>query len=363
MENSFQTNLLDAFQRIERLLPNYARTGIFSQDAQRYTRRNNTTYRPLATIAGRQQETTDTISLLLQPPAGYPAFRAGQHIDLAVQIQGVRHARPYSITSEPGDTLLRVTVKRQEHGLVSNYLHDHAKVPGMIEISAPKGAFVLPAEKAQSYVFCSAGSGITPVYAMVRQLLASGSPATLHFFHAARKEESVIFRAELEHLSDRHAQFMPHFFLGEGTGVERRRLNSGGVFPLLGSVTDPAHTAVFLCGPGDFVRELETGFREKGYRNISSEYYTLPSAGGSEEGTAHFIRSGLEAKVAANLLETAEAAGLKPKHGCRRGICHECKVHKKSGSVKNILTGQVTQGEENIQLCVSQAVGRVEVEI
>ena len=76
-----------------------------------------------------------------------------------------------------------------------------------------------------------------------------------------------------------------------------------------------------------------------------------------------FVRSGIEVKASGNLLETAEAAGLEPKHGCRRGICHECKAHKKTGSVRNILNGQVTQGEENIQLCVSEAIGRVEVEM
>lgn len=363
MENTVQTHLLDAFQRFERLLPNYARTGIFSPSAQNYVAGSSARYRPIAQVIKRRQETADAISLTLKTPAGYPQFRAGQYIDVAAEIRGVRHVRQYSITSLQGDADLRITVKRQEAGLVSNYLHEKAAEGTTLEISQPKGEFVLPQASRAAYVFLSAGSGITPVFAMAQQLLATGAQAPIHFCHAARSEEAVIFRAELEHLADKHANFFPHFFLGEASDFQKRRLNAVGVFPLLGTAHDIAATAVFLCGPGNFVRDLETAFRDQGYSYIATEYYTLPATSSTEEGTVQFVRSGIEVKASGNLLETAEAAGLKPKHGCRRGICHECKAHKKTGSVRNILNGQVTQGEENIQLCVSEAIGRVEVEI
>ena len=361
MENTVQTHLLDAFQRIEHLLPNYARTGIFSPAAHSYVTGGSSRYRPMAQVIKRRQETADTISLTLTPPAGYPPFSAGQYIDVAVQIRGVRHVRQYSITSLQGEKELRITVKRQQGGLVSNYLHEKATEGTTLEISQPKGDFTLPQAECASYVFCSAGSGITPVFAMVQQLLAAGSSAPIHFLHAARSEAAVIFRAELEYLADKHTNFFPHFFLSEASGLQKRRLNAVGVFSLLGSQHEIAAAAVFLCGPGDFVRDLETAFRDRGYSHIASEYYTLPATSSTTEGSVKFARSGIEVKAKGNLLETAEAAGLKPKHGCRRGICHECKAHKNSGSVRNILNGQVTQGQENIQLCVSEAVGRVEI--
>jgi ferredoxin-NADP reductase len=363
MENTIQTHLLDAFQHIERLLPHYARTGIFSRSAQQYVAGRSGNYRPVAQVIARRQEATDTISLTLKTPAGYPHFRAGQYIDVAVQIRGVRHVRQYSITSPAADSNLRITVKRQQGGLVSNYLHDHAAEGFAIEISQPKGEFILPEAQRASYVFCSAGSGITPVFALTQQLLASGTQAPIRFLHAARSEDAVIFRAELEHLAEKHANFFPHFFLGEASDFQKRRLNAVGAFSLLETELDVAASAVFLCGPGDFVRELETAFRDRGYSHIATEYYTLPATTGTEEGTVQFLRSGIEVKASGNLLETAEAAGLKPKHGCRRGICHECKAHKTSGTVKNILTGKETAGEENLQLCVSQAVGKVELDL
>lgn len=363
MKSTGHTTLLDAFLQFEHLLPHYARTGIFSPSAQQYVAGRSTGHRPVAQVIARRQETADTISLTLQKPPGFPVFRAGQYIDVATQIRGVRHVRQYSITSLQGDSHLRITVKRQQGGLVSNYLHDHATEGFALEISQPKGEFVLPEAQYPNYIFCSAGSGITPVFAMVQHLLASGTHAPVHFLHAARSEDTIIFRAELDYLAEKHSNFFPHFFLSKATDFQRRRLNAVGAFSLLGTEHEVLASAVFLCGPGDFVRDLETAFRNRGYSYIATEYYTLPAISSTENGTVQFLRSGVEGQASGNLLETAEAAGLRPKHGCRRGICQECKAHKRSGTVKNILTGQLTQGEENIQLCVSQAIGRVEVEI
>lgn len=366
MENSIQTNLFQAFEKFQGLLPDIARTGLFSPGAQRYTQalagKPAVNYRPEATVKLRRQETYDSISLVLTPPAGYPQFRAGQHIDVAVEIYGVRHVRQYSITSLAETPDLQITIKRQPGGLVSNFIFGTIKPGAKIEISAPRGEFTAPARDHSAYLFFSAGSGITPVYAMVRSLLKDGAWGDIHFFHAAKSAESVIFRDELKRLAAEHENFHPHFFYSEGSQTEQRRLNAASALMLLQNAVHPPQTPVMICGPGEFVQGIDNDLRGLHYTQIGTEYYTLPqnSAG---EGSAAFLRSGIEAKAAGNLLEAAEEAGLKPKHGCRRGICHECKAHKVSGTVKNILSGKESTGKENIQLCVSQAVGKVEIEL
>lgn len=370
MNQTAQTSLMDTFKLFESFLPGFARTGLFSPGGLRYTGVAQPMYRPVALVTHRAAETADTISLSLIPPSGYPAFRAGQHIDVAVEIRGVRHVRQYSLTGAPAQSVnggfasepLRITVKRQHAGLVSNYLHDHAFVGTRLEISVPKGDFVIADQEPSGYIFCSAGSGITPVYAMARQLLNAGNKEDIYFYHAARSAESVIFRAELEHLAETHANFYPIFFFSEADGSEKRRLNFETLAPLLGSELSQAKTAIYLCGPGDFVQNLQDGFAAQKFAAVHSEFYTLPQQT-AEASVVNFLLSAAELVTTDNLLVAAESAGLKPKHGCRRGICHECKAHKKSGAVKNILTGKVTQGEEDIQLCVSQAVGRVEMDI
>ena len=366
MKSLIQTDLLDTFRKFEGILPDIARTGIFSPGAQRYTQalagKSLITYRPEATVAERRQETTDTISLSLTPPAGYPAFRPGQHIDVAAEIYGVRHVRQYSLTGLPGSKVLQITIKRQPGGLVSNFLYGTVKAGTQLEISAPRGEFVAPSRDHSAYLFFSAGSGITPVYAIVRALLQEGAWGDIHFFHAAKSADAVIFRDELKLLAAEHENFHPHFFYSEGSSAETRRLNVASALMALQNSVHPPQTPVMICGPGEFVQAIETDLRGVHYTQVASEYYTLPKTIAGE-GTAAFLRSGVEAKAETNLLETAEAHGIKAKHGCRRGICHECKAHKRSGTVKNILTGKESSGEENIQLCISQPVGRVEIEL
>jgi stearoyl-CoA 9-desaturase NADPH oxidoreductase len=359
METTAQTNLFDTFRYFERLLPDYARTGLFNPAAQSYVR--GSAARPMATVLERRHETGDTVSFLLKTPENYPPFQPGQHIDVAVEINGVRTVRQYSLTGSVTDKTLSITVKRAAEGKVSNHLHDHIHAGMQVEISVPRGDFAMPATDHSTYLFFSAGSGITPIYAMVRALLEQGAWGDIHFFHAAKNANSVIFREELTRLAAEYENFHPYFFYSDDG--EKNRLSAASAVVQLQNAVHPPHTPVRICGAGDFVQGLEKDLKELQYSQIQSEYYTLPKAGAVGEGTARFLRSRSAVKVETNLLEAAEAAGLKPKHGCRRGICHECKAHKRSGIVKNLLNGKETSGREDIQLCITQPVGEVEIDL
>jgi ferredoxin len=102
---------------------------------------------------------------------------------------------------------------------------------------------------------------------------------------------------------------------------------------------------------------------------VISESFTPPSvrlaAGATAEGTLHFTGSELSVPIAeGTLLEQAEAAGLTPEFGCRMGICHSCTTRKCAGPVKNLLTGELSDEEdEHIQLCISVPAGDVALEL
>lgn len=366
MENMAQTSLFKGFEYFESLLPNFAKTGLFSPGAQQYAREQDgkmdARYRPRAEVVGRRNETTDTITLELTPPEGYPEFTPGQHIDVAVEIYGVRHIRQYSLTGLPGSKNLQITVKRQPGGLVSNFIYGTVYPKARLEISVPRGEFTMPSRDHSAYLFFSAGSGITPVYSIVRALLEADAWGDIYFFHAAKSRETVIFGEELKRLAAEHENFHPYFFFSESEGPEQRRLDAQSAVILLQNSVHPPHVPVFICGPGDFVQGLEKDLGAMQYSQIRTEYYTIPQTAAGE-GTAMFLRSRVSVKAEANLLEAAEAAGLKPKHGCRRGICHECKAHKRSGTVKNLLSGKESSGREDIQLCITQPVGAVEIDL
>jgi ferredoxin len=135
----------------------------------------------------------------------------------------------------------------------------------------------------------------------------------------------------------------------------------------LGGELDTAHAAV--CGPPQLIDAVRDIWSEHSHiTRFNAETFTPPSltvSGEAAVGTLRFLRSGATAEIATGtLLEQAEAAGLSPEFGCRMGICHTCTCRKAAGAVRNVLTGEVSDEEdEDIQLCVSVPAGDVALDI
>jgi hypothetical protein len=121
-------------------------------------------------------ETASTASLTIRPGIGWTGHRAGQHVRVGVDIRGVRHWRPFSLSSSPHrtDGCLTITVKATPDGLVSPYLVRHATPGTIVRLTPAEGDFVLPEPLPDRLLFLTAGSGITPVAAMLRSLAAAG---------------------------------------------------------------------------------------------------------------------------------------------------------------------------------------------
>src|SRR3954453_19384249 len=123
-----------------------------------------------AEVVAVSRQTSRSVTLLLRPNRAFPGFRAGQHVNLAVEIDGRRHVRCYSPANAQHDKLIELTVGRHDGGRVSNFLYERAR-PGMVVgLDGAGGEFVLPDERPERIVFISGGSGITPVLSMLRTL-------------------------------------------------------------------------------------------------------------------------------------------------------------------------------------------------
>jgi ferredoxin-NADP reductase len=247
-------------------------------------------------------------------------------------------------------------VTEHPDGLVSRYLRTHAQ-PGMIvHLGAAQGEFVLPEPRPERLVMISGGSGITPILSMLRTLCDEGHDGEVTFLHYARTASDWLYRHEVEKLSSRHPNVrVSYIATREGGG----HLDAGAI----GEVTD-AHAAV--CGPPALIDAVKALWPDT--NRVMAETFTPPTlelTGSAAEGTVRFLRSERSAQIAeGTLLEQAEAAGLTPEFGCRMGICHTCTCRKSAGAVKNILTGEVSDEEdEDIQLCISVPAGDVALEI
>jgi stearoyl-CoA 9-desaturase NADPH oxidoreductase len=122
----------------------------------------------------------------------------------------------------------------------------------------------------------------------------------------------------------------------------------------------------WACGPGGLIELIQETFSDN--ERLRVEYFktsTKPRSDIEAEGSTRFTASGEESDNAGDtLLEQAEALGLRPEFGCRMGICFSCTARKTEGTVRNVMSGkQSSEPDEDIQICVSAAVGDCAVEI
>ncbi|MGB8388160.1 FAD-binding oxidoreductase, partial [Mycobacterium sp.] len=153
-----------------------------------------------AKIIHVRRTTPRSVTLTLAPNESFAStytVEAGQYVNLTVQIDGRRHTRCYSPANPEGAAVLELTIGRHDGGLVSNYLYECAR-PGMVvSLAGVGGDFVLPARRPQRILFVAGGSGITPVMAMLRTLVAERHQGEIAFIHYARSADEACYRDEL----------------------------------------------------------------------------------------------------------------------------------------------------------------------
>jgi ferredoxin-NADP reductase len=301
-------------------------------------------------------ETVDAKTFVLRPNRHWRGFTAGQHVVIDVEIDGVRHQRAYSLSSDPADrSRVSITVKRQAGGRVSNALHDSIKVGDVLGLSAATGDFTLPAQLPRKLLLLGAGSGVTPLMSMLHALHGAGYDGDVVFIHASRNEQDAIFSSALRSLVMQWSalRWIEHHSDKQG------RLDAA---TLAQTVPDLAERQTFLCGPQGFIDWVDAEWQARGIADtLAVERFGAPVAKprvGDAPVNIDCLKSerSFTAAGTQSLLVEAEAAGLKPKYGCRAGICASCTCRKQSGTVENLLTGEVSDvPDELIRLCVSVA--------
>jgi ferredoxin-NADP reductase len=305
-----------------------------------------------ATVVAVRRQTPRSVTLTLEPNQAFTGFRAGQHINLTVEIDGRRRTRPYSPASAEGSPYIELTIGHHDGGLVSTYLNHHAR-PGMVVgLDSVGGDFVMPTARPRRVLFVSGGSGITPVMSMLRTMRAEGSDREVAFIHYARSAQEACYAGELGAMSGVRVL---HGYTRDGQG------DLEGYFgPDHLAAAMPEPDAVFVCGPQALVEAVRTHYPQALAESFVPPVFT-PSA--ESGGRIAFTDSGVELTDDGRpLLEQAEDSGLTPESGCRMGICGSCTRRKSSGVVKNLITGTVSSSEaEDVRICVSAPVGDVDI--
>ncbi len=310
----------------------------------------------------------DSVTLILRPNRVWQGLRAGQFVQVSVEIDGVRHTRCYSPASPEGSGReLEITVKRHPDGLVSNFLADRAQPGLVIGLSQADGDFHLPDPRPDSILLIGAGSGVTPLMAILRTLCEERHAGQIALIQYAPDPDRTIYREELDRLATENPNFKltRSYTRAPGTGDLDGHFSPAHL-PQVGPSFAEAET--FACGPPALLDAVRGTWANGLEHRLHVESFLPPgliAAGEPGTGSISFAGSGVEVQNSGtSILEQAEGAGVPAQSGCRMGICHTCTCRKVSGTVKNLLTDEVSSGpDQTIQLCVSAALSDLVIDL
>jgi ferredoxin-NADP reductase/MOSC domain-containing protein YiiM len=325
-------------------------------------------FRPLR-VSEVHRESPQVLSIRLESEdhAALPPPLPGQY--LPVRLTGAAEPAPlrsYSLSDDPAAGVYRISVKREEHGLVSAWLHANIRQGSVIDAAAPRGDFYLT-EDGSPVVLLSAGIGATPVLAMLHALSAAGSAREVWWVHTTRNPQTQAFAAEVAALIESLPHARQRIFYTETQG----RLNQESI----GALGLPSDATVYLCGPTQFMADTRNHLTALGLdpNHIHSELFgALPAINPGVVGTGErraphppagtpgtgppvtFSRSGLTVDWSpdySSILEFAEACDVPTRFSCRSGVCHVCVTGVVAGSTAYVQPPLEAPGAAEVLIC------------
>jgi stearoyl-CoA 9-desaturase NADPH oxidoreductase len=313
-----------------------------------------------------RHETPDAATVLIKPGYRWSGHRPGQYLRIGLDIEGIRHWRAYSLTSDPWreDGLISITVKNVDDGKVSPYLVRRGRPGTLVSLGGVEGDFTLPDELPPKLLFISAGSGITPIMSMLRHLDHADEMHDVVLLHSAHHTDDVIFGAELREMARRHAGFHLHEQL-------TRQHGRMGPQDLDRLCRDWHEREAYVSGPGEMLDAFTEHWEDRGdSQRLHMERFQprlgFGEAGEGEGGQIRFLKSRGQARSDGSqpILVAGEEAGVELPYGCREGICHTCVGELRSGRVRDLRNGEVFgQQGEMIRTCINAPEGPIEIEL
>ncbi|HEX3262527.1 MAG TPA: FAD-binding oxidoreductase, partial [Solirubrobacterales bacterium] len=310
------------------------------------------------------------------------AAQPGQYLTLRIEPDKKTGSvlRNYSMSGRPDAGHYRISVKREQHGIASGYLHKRLRVGDQLEIAAPRGTFILDHTKAP-VLLISAGIGATPVLAMLQALAEQHSKREIWWLHGARNSRDHSFAAEARELLASLPNVSSHVYYSRPgpKDVEGRDFDSKGRLsaPLLAELEPPRNAKAYLCGPTPFMDEISAGLAAMGLDascihtepfgpapgltpGIASKPRRTPHPPDGQPGsgpTIEFARDSLSVPWSddfASLLELAEACDVPVRWSCRTGVCHNCESTLIAGSVDYSPDPVEPPADGNVLICCSK---------
>ncbi len=310
------------------------------------------------------RETEDCVSVAFEVPAELEndyRFIPGQYLTLETEIDGEKVRRSYSLCSSPLDGELRVAIKKVEYGQFSSWANEKLNVGTEMEVMTPDGNFYteLKADHKKNYVAFAAGSGITPVYSIMKSVLEMEPNSTFTLFYGNKTSHSVIFRDKIDGLKNRYMNRLEvHHVLSredQGTDYLKGRIDEAKCMHFSEKFFDAEKVdAFFLCGPEAMINCVSDTLQKIGVdkSKIHYELFTSPS-----QSLAHKTKASSDKKDGKlmsdvtvildgdethftissdgdSVLDAALDAGADVPYACKGAVCCTCRARVLEGSVE-----------------------------
>jgi ring-1,2-phenylacetyl-CoA epoxidase subunit PaaE len=312
------------------------------------------------------RETKDAVSISFHVPEelqDFYRFKAGQYINLKLTLDGKEIRRAYSLCSTPHSHDWTITIKAIKNGYFSKFANEDLTVGKVLEVGTPEGRFTFEPNtgRQRNYAAFAAGSGITPVFSILKTVLEKESDSTFVLVYGNKSPEQTIFYTSLHELQMQYpGRLMLHYVFSEAKVEETQfgRIEKSTVnFVIKNKHKEKSFSKYYLCGPEEMIQTVSAALKENNVSDSDIKFELFSSAesnsstSSSVDGHTQITvmvddeETTFEMSQKQSLLEAALKQGLDAPYSCQGGICSSCIARIKKGTAEMKKNQILTDGE------------------
>jgi len=316
-----------------------------------------------------RKETTDTVSISLDIPTDLKedySFVPGQYVTFRTNIFKEEVRRSYSICSAPDSGELRVAIKQIKNGIFSTYANTRLKEGEHLDVGIPEGKFTLQTniDNRKNYGAFVAGSGITPVLSMIKDVLKHEPKSSFVLLYGNKSSENTIFHEQLHELEKKY--FGRLFVYYTYTQANESNALSGRIdtekvnYIIKNKHKNTTFDSFYLCGPETMIDLVSNTLQENKIKKdqIHFELFTASikevapviateDFNGSAQVTVLVDdeENTITVKENETLLDAALKGGIDAPYSCQGGVCSSCMCMVTEGEVQMLKNSILTDSE------------------